>query len=820
MQMKRPGDHQTSMRDFFSKVPRNVHVSPSRSDTSATTGTPVSQSDAAASSAPISESNTAGLAVSRGDPATSVVEIPAVALSDDDIARAILNPGGPCKLSDGVKHYLLITTVRPHGRPSSWPSETMPCGKVRRLTPFCFETYGWLTYSHHLAGLFCRICVFFAPENVGAAKSAAKQLVTEPCRRFSRLTGPNGFLYEHNKVHYHLSAKVAADNFRLRIHQPEFSVDNQLSSALEKKKTENRQIIRGIAEVILLCARMGLPLRGHRDDGQLPPPPSINDIVTDQGQFRTMVQLYTLGNETLARHLANNAANATYLSKTTQNELIESMATVIRRNVSKEVKSAEFFSVIADETTDISHRSQLSVSIRYVNNRKIVERFLEFVYPEALTGVALAEEIIGVLERAGLDLNKLVGQGYDGAAAMSGEFNGVQAIVKRRCGDQAAYVHCTAHAFNLTLVKASDIPEIRNTFGTVCSVATFINTSAVRTKALEEAIKEINDVSTKYRLKIPCQTRWVEKHEAIHTIWKLYPAICKVLADISQERNKASADASSLLASITKSDFIISLAVLNDVMSVTKTLAIVLQSASNDLISAVDHVAVLQHQLNAWRNDDDRFAKIFGKAEEVLGEPLTIPRIVGRQKNRNNIPASSAEEYFQRAVYLPFLDGILAQLDAYFAPHKAHALRLCGLLPKYAKDLDFNDIEASVEQYIGQLDGDIGDVELEFSTWKTFSTELCEPPHDCMSALDLCDHRFYPNIHKLLCIFATIPVSSATAERTFSVLKYLKSYLRSTMGEERLNGLALAYIHRDTNCTKVVDAIVALFATTQRKIPM
>ena len=46
-------------------------------------------------------------------------------------------------------------------------------------------------------------------------------------------------------------------------------------------------------------------------------------------------------------------------------------------------------------------------------------------------------------------------------------------------------------------------------------------------------------------------------------------------------------------------------------------------------------------------------------------------------------------------------------------------------------------------------------------------------------------------------IFATLPVSSATAERSFSALKYLKSYLRSTMSEDRLNGLALAYIHRD-----------------------
>ena len=53
---------------------------------------------------------------------------------------------------------------------------------------------------------------------------------------------------------------------------------------------------------------------------------------------------------------------------------------------------------------------------------------------------------------------------------------------------------------------------------------------------------------------------------------------------------------------------------------------------------------------------------------------------------------------------------------------------------------------------------------------------------------------------------------------TFSVLKYLKSYLRSSTGEERLTGLALAYIHRDIDVEKTVDLIVDLLATKKRKI--
>ena len=46
-------------------------------------------------------------------------------------------------------------------------------------------------------------------------------------------------------------------------------------------------------------------------------------------------------------------------------------------------------------------------------------------------------------------------------------------------------------------------------------------------------------------------------------------------------------------------------------------------------------------------------------------------------------------------------------------------------------------------------------------------------------------------------MLATIPVSTATAERAFSELKLIKTYLRSTMGEERLNALTQLYLHKD-----------------------
>ena len=67
----------------------------------------------------------------------------------------------------------------------------------------------------------------------------------------------------------------------------------------------------------------------------------------------------------------------------------------------------------------------------------------------------------------------------------------------------------------------------------------------------------------------------------------------------------------------------------------------------------------------------------------------------------------------------------------------------------------------------------------------------------------------FPNVEVLLKILRTIPLSNASGERSFSVLKRVKNYLRSTMGEERSNDMAILYIEKDIfnqiNTDKVID---------------
>lgn len=143
-----------------------------------------------------------------------------------------------------------------------------------------------------------------------------------------------------------------------------------------------------------------------------------------------------------------------YLSPAIQNELIECCAIDIRETLLKEVKEAKFFSVLADESVDISGTQQMSICIRYVSDKdtrtEIREDFLGFCPLPKQDAATISHAILRQLTEMGLEVNLLRGQGYDGASTMRGRVSGVQARIQEQYS-RAVYTHCRSHALNLVV---------------------------------------------------------------------------------------------------------------------------------------------------------------------------------------------------------------------------------------------------------------------------------------------------------------------------------------------------------------------------------
>lgn len=102
------------------------------------------------------------------------------------------------------------------------------------------------------------------------------------------------------------------------------------------------------------------------------------------------------------------------------------------------------------------------------------------------------------------------------------------------------------------------------------------------------------------------------------------------------------------------------------------------------------------------------------------------------------------------------------------------------------------------------------EIDLWINKWKEIKNETTVLPETALDTLHLCKKEIFPNIYTLLQIISIMPVSVASAERSFSTLKRLKTWLRSTIGQDRLVGLTLINIHKDIEIN--IDAVIDRFS--------
>ena len=194
-------------------------------------------------------------------------------------------------------------------------------------------------------------------------------------------------------------------------------------------------------------------------------------------------------------------------------------------------------------------------------------------------------------------------------------------------------------------------------------------------------------------------------------------------------------------------------------------------------------------------------------------------RTNARQSNRDNHPAQNAEEYYRRSMYFPYLDNCLEKLRERFTAQTATAYALSNLLPSFAVDADTQSQKAAVRGYDCFIPGWADSFEAEFMRGKAYWTRqpADQRPGKVLDALKIAKNlRVYPIMKTLLHIFATLPVTTASSERSFSALKLIKTYLRSTMKEDRLDSLAHLYINKDISIDR--DQVIDQFAKSNRRL--
>ena len=296
---------------------------------------------------------------------------------------------------------------------------------------------------------------------------------------------------------------------------------------------------------------------------------------------------------------------------------------------------------------------------------------------------------------------------------------------------------------------------------------------------------------------------------------KLQPAIINALDEIYKWRDiDSSTIANQLNISIHQLKFQISLSILVKIFSLSAPLSKFLQSENLDLETALNFACQIQNAVQNIRdNVDNEFHSIFQETKNTCNElniNICVPRITGKQSMRFNAGTDCPEHYYRVSLFIPFIDNFLDQMKNRFLEHQTTLKSFICLLPKpgvkvVTKEiqLEFKEILNLYADILNECSDSLVSDQMSFGEldlWYQSCDYQESVKHNKRSVIDKyfqCDFQVYPVISKLLQILVTLPVTTATGERSFSTLRRLKTYLRNTTGQQRLNGMATLNIHTD-----------------------
>ncbi len=464
--------------------------------------------------------------------------------------------------------------------------------------------------------------------------------------------------------------------------------------------------------------------------------------------------------------------------------------------------------------------------LRYYYQGTVKESFLHFEAAERLDAAGLTERIIHILERYGLDYrSNLDGQAYDGASVMSGKHSGVQSRIKE-VAKQAFYVHCNAHCLNLVLVDTvKAVPQAGCFFTVLQRLYSFMSGSYVHNKCLNVQ-KEMFD-STPRELQKLSDTRWACQHMACNTVLKRLPAVIRVLEEISEENSgDRTVDAHGLLAQIDL-EFIGLLVTFTELFGETKCLSDILQSPSLDLGSALDLIEALMHRFHNYRDEsyfEGLWKDVLNTAEQsnIETEPAPKRKTKPSSKLQGYVTMSqlagrseSTKDNFRTSIFYPVLDTILSELNKQFS--KPNCGIIMGIQALNPTSSTFCQEEA-LFPFASIYSCNIDDLRHELHQMKRIlerkeQAGIQKPT--CIVDLTVLIEPYKEVFHELfrLCkIPLAIPVSTAACERSFSTLKLVKSYLRSTMNDDRLSDLGVLSVESRRAKSLNLDEFVNFFA--------
>ena len=336
-------------------------------------------------------------------------------------------------------------------------------------------------------------------------------------------------------------------------------------------------------------------------------------------------------------------------------------------------------------------------------------------------------------------------------------------------------------------------------------------------------------------LKRLCETRWSSRVDAVRAVRDRYPHIMKILTRLAMTstKKKERDDAKFLKEKMDSYEFILFIVIWERILRAINSTSKELQSPKLDFSIASRLLSCTVSELEILRGSWDSVRKTASALAESWSSSLTFTQRRRRRVKRlfdewsEDECLTDAEESFKVRVFYKTVDTALMQLRIRFKGQSLVTSLFSFLYPKSLVKCDIAEIAVLARKIIGKYEKDFTEcLETELRSFvKEFRPEIEVKESVTDIANLMLESRVsssFPEVYKLVLLFVTIPVTVATAERSFSKLKLIKTYLRSAISQERLDNLAVLSIEnteaKAIDKTNLIRNFACLNARRQKRI--
>ncbi|XP_058739937.1 uncharacterized protein LOC131612140 [Vicia villosa] len=698
------------------------------------------------------------------------------------------------------KAYLKIVRHQPpHNFVYPWSIQ----GKQKRR--FCknrFDLYDWIDYSESKDLVFCLPCFLF--KNV--SKYGGDHFVGD---------GFGDWKNAQRLANHATSSNSHVDCVHMgyALMSPNQSIKASFVNQTNQMNAEYRVRVNTSLVATKFLLRCGMPFRGSDE--------SLNSLF--KGPFLELVDTLKEINPEIASVINCAPGNNLMTSPKIQKDLAAACACEITQQIICDIAD-DVFCVLIDESGDVAGKEQMAVVIRYVNNEGLVkERFLGIVSVKETSAKSLKEALEKLLSINGLSISSIRGQGYDGASNMRGKFGGLRTLIQNE-NPSAYYVHCFAHQLQLALVAcAKTHKDVSGFFGKVNMLVNFIRSSNKRqellrdkqvaqfAKLIEEGqIETGSGLNQESSIARAGDTRWGSHFRTL---------TLETGSGLNQE-------SSMLLLDVLQSfDFIFMLYMMVEILGFTNDLSVALQKRDQDLLNALSLVNATKQELQEMRNDG--WEELISKVMEICNKlDIDVPDMdasyVQGKKPRRHATTSSVSNlhHYKHDCLFNVLDLQLHELNARFDEENTELLECVSCLSPSSSfaAFDVKKLLRMVELYPNDF-VDVPEVVMRHQLQNYVRNVRCDPKFANLKGLsDLCAKFVETNkcntfdmVYKLLKLALVLPVATASVERVFSAMKFVKSQLCNKMSDQWLNDRLVTFIEKDVLGTINNDVILAHF---------